>query len=106
MTKNININLLIPFENHLFKKRDGIEQSELVESIAQNGLLEPITGRSFPAGKYEIISGHRRVKAYKELGITEVPETIKEMSKDEATIAMVDSNIHREHLLPSEKAFA
>lgn len=58
MTKNININLLIPFENHSFKKRDGIEQSELVESIAQNGLLEPITIRSFPAGKYEIISGH------------------------------------------------
>ena len=106
MTKNININLLIPFENHPFKKRDGIEQRELVESIAQNGLLEPITVRSFPAGKYEIISGHRRVEACKELGITEVPATIKEMSKDEAIIAMVDSNIHREHLLPSEKAFA
>lgn len=106
MTKNININLLIPFENHPFKKRDGIEQRELVESIAQNGLLEPITVRSFPAGKYEIVSGHRRVEACKELGITEVPATIKEMSKDEAIIAMVDSNIHREHLLPSEKAFA
>lgn len=106
MTKNININLLIPFENHPFKKRDGIEQRELVESIVQNGLLEPITVRSFPAGKYEIISGHRRVEACKELGITEVPATIKEMSKDEAIIAMVDSNIHREHLLPSEKAFA
>ena len=106
MTKNININLLIPFENHPFKKRDGIEQRELVESIAQNGVLEPITVRSFPAGKYEIISGHRRVEACKELGITEVPVTIKDMSKDEATIAMVDSNIHREHLLPSEKAFA
>ncbi|MBD9047430.1 MAG: ParB/RepB/Spo0J family partition protein [Ruminococcus sp.] len=108
MTKNININinLLIPFENHPFKKRDGIEQRELAESIAQNGLLEPITVRSFPAGKYEIISGHRRVEACKELGITEVPATIKEMSRDEATIAMVDSNIHREHLLPSEKAFA
>ena len=106
MTKNININLLIPFENHPFKKRDGIEQRELVESIAQNGLLEPITVRSFPAGKYEIISGHRRVEVCKELGISEVPATIKEMSKDEATITMVDSNIHREHLLPSEKAFA
>ena len=78
----------------------------MVESIAQNGLLEPITVRSFSAGEYEIISGHRRVEACKELGITEVPATIKEMSKDEATIAMVDSNIHREHLLPSEKAFA
>ncbi len=84
MTKNININLLIPFENHPFKKRDGIEQRELIESIAQNGLLEPITARSFPAGKYEIISGHRRVETCKELGITEVPATIKGMSKDEA----------------------
>lgn len=106
MIKNISIDLLVPFENHPFKKRDGIEQRELVESIAQNGLLEPITVRSFPAGKYEIISGHRRVEACKELGITEVPATIKEMNKDEATIAMVDSNVHREHLLPSEKAFA
>ena len=78
----------------------------MVESIAQNGLLEPITVCSFPAGKYEIISRHSRVEACKELGITEVPATIKEMSKDEATIAMVDSNIHHEHLLPSEKAFA
>ncbi|MCD7873176.1 MAG: ParB/RepB/Spo0J family partition protein [Clostridiales bacterium] len=106
MTKNININLLIPFENHPFKKRDGIEQEELTKSIKENGLLEPITVRSSAAGKYEIISGHRRVEACKALGITEVPVTIKEMSKDEATIAMVDSNIHREHLLPSEKAFA
>lgn len=106
MTKNININLLIPFENHPFKKRDGIEQLELAESIAQNGLLKPITVRSFLAGKYEIISGHRRVEVCKELGITKVSATIKDMSKDEATIAMVDSNIHREHILPSEKAFA
>ena len=56
MTKNININLLVPFENHLFKKMDGIEQRELVESIAQNELLEPITVHSFPAGKYSDIS--------------------------------------------------
>ena len=106
MIKTISIDLLVPFENHPFKKRSGIEQQELTESIKENGLLEPIIVRSFPAGKYEIISGHRRVEACKELGITEVPATIKEMSKDEATIAMVDSNIHREHLLPSEKAFA
>lgn len=106
MIKNINIDLLVPFENHPFKKRDGIEQRELVESIAQNGLLEPIIVRSFPAGKYEIISGHRRVEACKELGITSIPAIIEELIKDEATIAMVDSNIHREHILPSEKAFA
>ena len=59
MIKNISINLLIPFENHPFKKRNGIEQQELTESIKENGLLEPIIVRSFPAGKYEIISRHR-----------------------------------------------
>ena len=71
--KNINIDLLIPFKNHPFKKRDGIEKEELTESIKENGLLEPIIVRSFPAGKYEIISGHRRVEACKELGITSIP---------------------------------
>ncbi|MDY4698052.1 ParB/RepB/Spo0J family partition protein [Eubacterium coprostanoligenes] len=104
--KNININLLIPFENHPFKKRDGIENEELKESIKENGLLEPIIVRSFSAGTYEIISGHRRVEVCKELGIKTVPAIIKVMSKDEAVIAMVDSNLQREHLLPSEKAFA
>lgn len=106
MIKNISIDLLVPFENHPFKKRSGIEQQELTESIKENGLLEPIIVRPFPAGKYEIISGHRRVEACKALGITSIPVTIKELTKDEATIAMVDSNIHREHILPSEKAFA
>ena len=106
MIKNISIDLLVPFENHPFKKRNGIEQQELTESIKENGLLEPIIVRSFPAGKYEIISGHRRVEACKELGITSIPVTIKELTKDEAIVQMVDSNIHREHILPSEKAFA
>ena len=104
--KNINIDLLVPFENHPFKKRDGIENEELTESVKENGLLEPIIVRSFSAGTYEIISGHRRVEACKELGIQIVPAIVREMSKDEAVIAMVDSNLQREHLLPSEKAFA
>ena len=104
--KNINIDLLIPFENHPFKKRDGIEKEELTESVKENGLLQPIIVRSFSAGTYEIISGHRRVEACKELGIQIVPAIVREMSKDEAVIAMVDSNLQREHLLPSEKAFA
>jgi len=69
-------------------------------------LLEPVIVRSFPASKYEIISGHRRVEACKALGITSIPVTIKELTKDEAIVQMVDSNIHREHILPSEKAFA
>ena len=103
---NINIDLLIPFENHPFKKRDGIENEELKESVKENGLLQPIIVRSFSAGTYEIISGHRRVEACKELGIQTVPAIVRDMSKDEAIIAMVDSNLQREHLLPSEKAFA
>ena len=104
--KNINIDLLIPFENHPFKKREGIEKEELAESVKENGLLEPIIVRSFSAGTYEIISGHRRVEVCKELGIQTVPAIFRDMTKDEAVIAMVDSNLQREHLLPSEKAFA
>lgn len=86
MIKNISIDLLVPFENHPFKKRSGIEQQELTESIKENGLLEPIIARSFPAGKYEIISGHRRVEACKALGITSIPVIIKELTKDEAIV--------------------
>ena len=106
MIKTVDINLLVPFENHPFKERIGIEQQELTASIKENGLLEPIIVRPFPAGKYEIISGHRRVESCKALGITSIPVTIKELTKDEAVVQMVDSNIHREHILPSEKAFA
>ena len=104
--RNINIDLLIPFENHPFKERNGIEQTELLESIKANGLLGSIIVRPFSAGTYKIISGHRRINACKELGIQTVPAIIKELSKDEAIIAMVDANLQREHLLPSEKAFA
>lgn len=104
--ENINIDLLIPFENHPFQERNGIEQTELLDSIKTTGLLEPIIARPFSAGSYEIISGHRRVNACKELGIQTAPAIIKELSKDEAIIAMVDANLQREHLLPSEKAFA
>ena len=96
MIQIIDIELLVPFENHPFKERSGIEQQELTESIKENGLLEPIIVRPFPAGKYEIISGHRRVEACKALGITRIPMTIKELTKDEAIVQMVDSNIHRE----------
>lgn len=104
--ENINIDLLIPFENHPFHERNGTEQTELLESIKTNGLLEPLIVRPFSDGKYEIISGHRRVNACKELGIQTIPAIVKELNKDEAVIAMVDANLQREHLLPSEKAFA
>lgn len=104
--ENININLLIPFVNHPFHDRNGMEQEELTNSIKTNGLLEPLIVRPFSDGKYEIISGHRRVNACKELRIQTVPAILKELNKDEAVIAMVDANLQREHLLPSEKAFA
>lgn len=104
--ENINIDLLIPFVNHQFHDRNGMEQEELTNSIKTNGLLEPLIVRPFSDGKYEIISGHRRVNACKELRIQTVPAILKELNKDEAVIAMVDANLQREHLLPSEKAFA
>ena len=106
MIQIIDIELLVPFEDHPFKERSGIEQQELTESIKENGLLEPIIVRPFPANKNEIISGHRRVEACKALGITSIPVIIKQLTRDEAIVQMVDSNIHREHILPSEKAFA
>lgn len=79
--KNINIDLLIPFENHPFKKRDGMENEELKESVKENGLLEPIIVRSFSAGTFEIISGHRRVEVCRELEIQTVPAIVERYVK-------------------------
>ena len=104
--EKIKINMLIPFENHPFKSRTGEEQTELLESIRANGTLVPIIVRSSSAGKYEIISGHRRVEACKELSIDTIPAIVKELTNEEAIITMVDANLQRENLLPSEKAFA
>ena len=98
--------MLIPFENHPFKSRTGEEQTELLESIRANGPLVPIIVRSSSAGKYEIISGHRRVEACKELSIDTISAIVKELTNEEAIITMVDANLQRENLLPSEKAFA
>lgn len=104
--EKIKIDMLIPFENHPFKSRTGEEQTELLESIRANGTLVPIIVRSSSAGKYEIISGHRRVEACKELSIDTIPAIVKELTNEEAIITMVDANLQRENLLPSEKAFA
>ena len=82
--EKIKIDALIPFENHPFKERTGEEQAELVESIRTTGMLVPVIVRPLLRGKYEIISGHRRVEACKELGITSVPAIIEELTKDEA----------------------
>ena len=104
--EKIKIDELIPFKNHPFKVRTGEEQTELLESIRANGTLVPIIVRSSSAGKYEIISGHRRVEACKELRIDTIPAIVKELTNEEAVITMVDANLQRENLLPSEKAFA
>lgn len=104
--EKIKIDSLIPFENHPFKERTGEEQAELMESIRTTGMLVPVIVRPLLLGKYEIISGHRRVAACKELNIDTVPAIVKELTKEEAVIRMVDANLQRENLLPSEKAFA
>lgn len=105
--KNVDIALLTPFENHPFKLRDGEELEELMASIKKNKIIEPLIVRSFSsAGKYEVISGHRRLDALKRLGVNEVPVIIKDLTDEEAVMMMVDSNLKRENILPSEKAFA
>lgn len=107
-TKNISIEKLFPFEGHPFKVQDNEEMECLAESIQQNGVLSPIIVRpkENTPDEYEIISGHRRVMASRKAGITEIPALVVSLDRDAAAIVMVDSNLHREHILPSEKAFA
>lgn len=106
--KNISIEKLHPFENHPYKVQDNEEMERLAESIKQNGIVSPIVVRPLEntADEYEIISGHRRVMACRKAGITEVPALVVSLDRDAAAIVLVDSNLHREHILPSEKAFA
>lgn len=104
---NINIDDLENFKNHPFKViEDNPDMEELLSSIKENGVIEPIIVRPTKEGKYEIISGHRRKKACELLGIKEIKCIVKNMTNDEAIINMVDSNLKREKILPSEKAFA
>lgn len=106
--KNISIEKLHPFENHPYKVQDNEEMDALAESIKAHGVVSPIIVRPLEntADEYEIISGHRRVMASRKAGITEVPALIYALDRDAAAIAVVDSNLYREHILPSEKAFA
>jgi len=97
---------LRPFEGHPFQVKDDAEMDQLVYSILTQGLLTPISVRPIENGEYEVISGHRRLHACKKAGIETVPALIYTLDRDAATIAMVDSNLHREKILPSEKAFA
>lgn len=97
---------LKPFTEQPFKVLDNEDMDELVESVKVNGVLSPIVVRPHPEGGYEILSGHRRARACEIAGITEVPVVIKNLDDDTAVILLVDSNLQREHILPSEKAFA
>ena len=100
------IEKLRPFVGHPFQVKDDTEMEQLVHSILTQGLLTPISVRPIENNEYEVISGHRRLHACKKAGIETVPALIYALNRDEATIAMVDSNLHREKILPSEKAFA
>ena len=104
--KPVAISELKPFEEQPFKVLLDESMDELVESIKQSGVLSPVVARPHPEGGYEILSGHRRVKACEIAGITEIPVVIKDLDDDTATILLVDSNLQREHILPSEKAKA
>lgn len=103
----ISVEKLRPFAGHPFKVRDDAEMNTLIESIQMQGVLSPLIVRPIEnTDEYEVISGHRRLHAAQKAGITEVPALIYALDRDAAAIAVVDSNLHREHILPSEKAFA
>ena len=104
--QQIPIDELYPFTNHPFKVLDDEAMTRTVESIAQYGVLAPLIARPRPEGGYEIISGHRRQYAAKLAGLETLPVIVRQMSDDAAVILMVDSNLQREHILPSERAFA
>ena len=104
--QSISILDLVPFENHPFKVVDDEAMLRTTESIAQYGVLTPIIARPLEDGGYEIISGHRRVHAAEAAGLDEVPVIVRDMTDDEATVLMVYSNLQRESILPSERAFA
>lgn len=102
----LDAGVLVPFQNQPFRVATGEEMDQLKESIQEYGVLSPLLARPLPDGSYEIVSGHRRKAACEALGITRLPVLVRPMTDDEAIILLVDSNIQREHILPSEKAFA
>lgn len=104
--QNIPLSELHPFKDHPFKVQNNDEMERMIESIRKVGAITPALARPLPDGGYELISGHRRLAACQVLGIETMPVIVREMSDDEAVIAMVDANLQRETILPSEKAFA
>lgn len=104
--QNISLCELHPFKDHPFKVQNNEEMKRMIESIKKVGAITPAVARPLESGGYEIISGHRRLAAYQELGLETMPVIVRNMTDDEAIIAMVDANLQRETVLPSEKAFA
>lgn len=104
--REISLSQIDPFPNHPFKVRDDDDMMNLVESIAQNGLLSPIIVRKTFHKRFEVVSGHRRLRAYELLGRSTIPAEVLTITKEEATLFMIDSNFQRSSILPSEKAFA
>lgn len=105
-TEEIRIDKIHPFKDHPFKVVDDDKMAELVESIKANGILSPVLVRPDKQGGYEMVSGHRRMHAAKLVGLEVVPAIVKEMTDDESVIVMVDSNVQREEILPSERAYS
>ena len=108
-TVNYNLDMFTPMRDHPFQVRDDSDMQQLMESIKEYGVIVPILVRPNPiegGAKYEIVSGHRRYEACKRLGITDIPAIVRDLTDEEAILTMVDANLQRERILPSEKAFA
>jgi ParB family chromosome partitioning protein len=104
--QSLPVSELQPFPDNPFRVMDGEEMKALSDSIRESGVITPLLVRPMDGGGYEIVAGHRRIQACKAAGIDKVPAVVRTMTQDEAVIAMVDSNLHRERILPSERAFA
>ena len=102
----LDLKSLVPFQNHPFKLRDGEEKEQLLKSIKAQGTIEPLIVRPLSESEYEVISGHRRLEICKELGMEKIPVIVRNLTNEQAVSMMVDANLHRNNILPSERAFA
>lgn len=102
----LDLKHLVPFRNHPFKLRDGEEKEQLLQSIKTQGAIEPLIVRPLSESEYEVISGHRRMEICKELGMEKIPVIVRNLTNGQAVSMMVDANLHRNNILPSERAFA
>ena len=102
----LDLKHLVPFRNHPFKLRGGEEKEQLLKSIKAQGTIEPLIVRSLSESEYEVISGHRRLEICKELGMEKIPVIVRNLTDEQAVSMMVDANLHRNNILPSERAFA